>query len=142
MDLAASAGGGDSHLAGTLTATYPDEFREDLGRTVCVRHPNGGESWERSWPMMERRKALRVRSRMQKLTDGHSQFTRSSCANSSQAVDALHAAGPAAQEACCWLGVTPALTAGCCRRRRRLVQRDRERVRFWRDRRWRRRRRG
>ncbi len=41
--LAETAGAGHSDVAGTLTATYPDVFRDDLGRKVCVRYPNGGE---------------------------------------------------------------------------------------------------
>lgn len=42
-DLAASAGAGYENVAGVLTATYPDMWRPDLGRKVCVRYPNGGE---------------------------------------------------------------------------------------------------
>lgn len=42
-DLADSSGAGYDGLAGVLTATYPDMWREDLGKKVCVRYPNGGE---------------------------------------------------------------------------------------------------
>jgi hypothetical protein len=42
-DLAQRSAAGYANIAGVLTATYPDMWREDLGRKVCVRYPNGGE---------------------------------------------------------------------------------------------------
>ena len=41
-DLAERSAAGYANIAGVLTATYPDMWREDLGRKVCVRYPNGG----------------------------------------------------------------------------------------------------
>lgn len=42
IDLAERAAPGHPSVAGTLTYTYPEQYREDLGRTVCMRFPNGG----------------------------------------------------------------------------------------------------
>jgi hypothetical protein len=44
IDLAERSGAGYANIAGVLTATYPDMWREDLGRDACVRYPNGGET--------------------------------------------------------------------------------------------------
>lgn len=46
-----------------LTATYPDMFREDLGRKVCVRFPNGGESPSPHVPLELRRAGLQTHVR-------------------------------------------------------------------------------
>ena len=48
-ELAQRSAAGYANIAGVLTATYPDMWREDLGRKVCVRYPNGGE---RRWQEM------------------------------------------------------------------------------------------
>ena len=52
-DLAERSAAGYANIAGVLTATYPDMWRDDLGRKVCVRYPNGGEAHRQATQMQQ-----------------------------------------------------------------------------------------